>query len=738
MAPDVPSFARRSPAAPAHRVHPVLFVLALLLASPAAHARPPAGRPADAIPGQRDDTFSGWFHSAGNLLLHVSNRGMFGRRDHDSTYPSAEWPAGSDEEYLWAAGLWVGGVVHRGGVVDTLVSAGLYPEYEFAHLESEGGCAGAWICESFEAAPSGIRLHDDDGDGSVDEEFLDGLDDDGDGRVDEDFAGISQQMFSTVYYDTSTFGNPYIIAEPEKHHPLGLKVTQESYVWTDPQFDDFVGVEFRVRNVSETLAPEGWTIESSYIGFMVDSDVGRDFDEDLSLDDQCGYAALDTTVHIEGTDDTVDLHLTMGYMFDEIDNGSNDDVTGYLGVMFLGHTVDTVSTDIETALAPPSVGIHAFRVWSRGADDPRDDNDRYRFLRGQHDTARTIDPSTERALDYRFLVSAGPFARIPPGSTLTFQVAFVCGEMVDVIDPETGLVERAPDFTNPLNAQRVYDGFVDDLTGERIHWATSTPPPPPNLVVTPGDRSVVLEWDDFPEVTPDPLTKEIDFAGYQVWKAEGWRRESNIPSSEMWRLIGDYDSTETSRIDTGHTGIGQYRFVDNRVHNGFWYWYAVSAYDRGRQRRYIVAIDSLSAPADPETTWASERLEPPRFGKYSQNMQRVMPRPTSAQTLDDVYVAPNPYRGGAAWDLAETRFEPTGRRVRFFNVPERATIRIYTLAGDHVVTLDHDATNPGPIDRQLSWNLISKNNQAVTSGIYIYHVRSETGEEHTGKLVLIL
>jgi hypothetical protein len=63
-----------------------------------------------------------------------------------------------------------------------------------------------------------------------------------------------------------------------------------------------------------------------------------------------------------------------------------------------------------------------------------------------------------------------------------------------------------------------------------VHWATSSPPPPPKINVRPGDRNVVVEWDDFPESVPDPLTREFDFAGYQVWKAEGWRRESNIPS----------------------------------------------------------------------------------------------------------------------------------------------------------------------------------------------------------------
>jgi hypothetical protein len=199
----------------------------------------------------------------------------------------------------------------------------------------------------------------------------------------------------------------------------------------------------------------------------------------------------------------------------------------------------------------------------------------------------------------------------------------------------------------------------------------------------------------------------------------------------MWRLIADFDTTEISEIDTGQTGIGKYRFVDNRVQNGFWYWYGVTAYDFGTFSE--VTIQTTSG-AD---STVLVRTGDPKYGKYSQNMQRVMPSPTPTQTLDDIYVAPNPYRGSAAWDLAETNFEPTGRRIKFFNLPERATIRIYTLAGDHVQTIEHDNSRAAEFG-QTSWNLISKNNQDTVSGIYLYHVQSKIdGSEKIGKFVII-
>ncbi len=715
-----------SPRCPFARPALLLAFSVLMLIPGPATSRPPDDLPQG--PGLRVDEFAGWYHSAGSLLLHMSNRGRFGRAGNDLTNPSGEWPGGTDHEYLFGAGLWVAGVVNRGSGPDTLCSSGLF-QPEFRNFEANEGCGTPpiGICESFEGAPAGLRLFDDDGDGLTDEDPLNGEDDDGDGRVDEDFAGISQEMFRTVTYDTSTAFNVFFPSEADQHRPMGLRVEQESYQWTDPQFDDLVGVEFRIRNISASLdeAELGWSIDNAYIGFMVDADVGLDTVDDISADDQVGFAALDTVL-VSPAGDSRPLSLTMGYMYDEPGVGG-DDVPGYLGVLFLGHTVDTVTVADEDAIAPRTVGIHRFKTFSRGAEDPRDDRDRYQFLRGNSDVVPTLDAGSTTPRDYRFLVSAGPFATIAPGSTLTFQVAFVAGEMTERVDPETGVLRRVPDLTNPIQAQRVYDGFLDPGTGEIVHWATSSPPPPPALRVTPGDGSVVIEWDDHPERTQDPLTRELDFAGYQVWKAEGWRRESNVPSDAMWRIVADFDTTELADVDTGFHAVGRYRYVDTRVENGFWYWYAVTAYDRGE---YRTEIDFSTSP--PETTLIL--TSSPKFGRPTQNMTRVMPRTTPTQLLDDVYVAPNPYRGDAAWDLAQTQVEPTGRRIKFFNLPRRATVRIFTLAGDLVTTIEHDAAFS---TAQPSWNLVSRNNQDTVSGIYLYHVSTPDGAETTGKFVVI-
>jgi hypothetical protein len=224
-----------------------------------------------------------------------------------------------------------------------------------------------------------------------------------------------------------------------------------------------------------------------------------------------------------------------------------------------------------------------------------------------------------------------------------------------------------------------------------------------------------------------------------VWKAVGWRREAAEPRDEQWFLIADIDKSELSDFDTGAQGIGKYRYIDTRdVKNGFPYWYAVTAYDHG----------------DPEEGIA------PEYGKFSQSRTLVYPRfnptrsledavdvfdvdPTTGEVLShqtrtdvkDVHVVPNPYKENAAWDEETTNLNPTGRKIYFVNLPERATIRIYSIGGDLVETIEH-RYDLSPANDMTYWNLVSRNNQEVVSGVYIYHITSPVGEK-VGRFVVI-
>lgn len=114
-----------------------------------------------------------------------------------------------------------------------------------------------------------------------------------------------------------------------------------------------------------------------------------------------------------------------------------------------------------------------------------------------------------------------------------------------------------------------------------------------------------------------------------------------------------------------------------------------------------------------------------------------------------VGVYPNPYKGSFLVDGVRTSYFEQGfegkdlgqatdeaRRIHFINLPDTATIRIYSLDGDLVRELQH----PDPVltsySSKISWDLVSRNTQAVESGIYIYRVDSKLGTQ-MGKIVII-
>ncbi len=91
-----------------------------------------------------------------------------------------------------------------------------------------------------------------------------------------------------------------------------------------------------------------------------------------------------------------------------------------------------------------------------------------------------------------------------------------------------------------------------------------------------------------------------------------------------------------------------------------------------------------------------------------------------------IKVVPNPYIGHAVWETKEGI-----RKIQFTHLPDVCTIRIYTLAGDLVKTIEHD-NETGTED----WDMLSENQQGIVTGVYFYHVGSKYGEK-MGKFAVI-
>lgn len=774
-------------------------------------------------------------HNVGNLQMNVTNWGVFGSYPSSTLEmaesPSAQWPANSGVEYLYVAGLWVG--AKRNGI--PVVSTAAYAA-EFRPTQDPIDI----IYQAFEGAAGGARLPspaDDDRDGLIDEDWLNGWDDDGDGLVDEDFAAIGKQMFACWFTDDQ----PYAIQIYPEHTPLHLLVRQESYQWEEERFYNFVGIEYKIRNASLTEV-----IEELYIGFFADGDAGPRTREQYWQDDKTGLWE-DIWCGQRG-EAQIPVRLSVAYFHD--DDGDEGQTEGFFGCIFLGHDVDPLG---ETA--PRLVGITSYQNFSgdqpyENGGDPTNDFQRYELM-----SNGGKDRNGEVPRDYRMLLAVGPFAELEPDSMMVMQVAFCCGRgiegMLDAAvsavltydgnwfdidgNPESGVNGRETPLYGPVsgiepdscdddnevetaargeivwinsdcrielelwedrNCAKGDASFQDYQTGvegkeTQIKWLVGSAPPPPNMRILPGNNKMTLLWDNFSEVTPDVSTLELDFEGYRVWRADGWERPlgttiASGPGRDLWQLLEERDvvngvspdidfkkpypdgweyepltyledkdallvmfkeSVWYSPLDTvpcppGLTdrecdtlealarhdlgfegGMEFYKYVDRSVHNGMHYFYSVTAFDH------------LILGGVP--------IRPNYYGDPSGNFTYINPL-SDAQEAEvfeerEVYVVPNPATTSSMepWTLEPNQDDPTGIKVEFRNLPKcRNTVRVYTLSGDLVEVLYHDGSGG---HGTLEWDLVSRNGQDVTSGVYLFSVEPDDGNfsRTVGKFVVI-
>lgn len=356
--------------------------------------------------------------NVGEVQINITNWGLIGSMVGTNSpwgdAPSCQWPAGSGNEYLWAAGLWVGGVVLGERLVTTggsVWETEMYPAQDDIAATIYEAVGETITRPTGNTDAGGARAPspnpDDDDDGLIDEETLDGYDDDGDGLIDEDFGQIGNQMMVATLYDNTA----QIQESRPEHKPLNLRIIQNTYQWENDQVDDFVGFEYKITNIGVA------DIERVYIGFFADSDIGPR-GQPTAEDDAAGS----WSGAVRASDGSF-VPIEVGYMWDVAES---DPVDGYFGIVFLGHDVDPTGRK-----APTRVGMRTFQKFQGQAafdqgGDPTNDDERYQLL-GAEPEDWDQDTLTNKEADFRFLVSAGPFAVLEPDETLQFQVAMVVG-----------------------------------------------------------------------------------------------------------------------------------------------------------------------------------------------------------------------------------------------------------------------------------------------------------------------
>ncbi len=677
------------------------------------------------------------FTNVGNIGLTVTNYGTFGNGFSIPGQPSCEYPLGSGIEHVFDGGLWVGAKRADGKI---LVTTGAV---DIASLRDVAAGFEFTAPDSVEVLPDGsrkiIKFNV-----TRERSSLFGS------RFYHPQA-ISHQDFIADFTDTNryvpvveTIGeDKYLVDGPliPQHTPMGLVVHLETYAWNFPFADAFVILNYRIKNVS------GGPLRDVYVGLWADlvvrntnitpPRVGAPFYQHVAN----GY--IDS------------LHLAYAFDYNG-DPGFTDDGL-YVALKFLGSRPAQSRTTYNAWLFRNTAEPVLF--------SPSDDLERYQKM-AESLPRSVIETLNDGPGNYMTLIATGPFAEIPPDSSINVVFAVVCAPKYGS-DPNSADTPRNKRYlvTNAEWADRAYrgedrnnNGVLDpgediNANGKLDRFMLPTPPTPPHVKLVPGDHQIEVYWDDISEHSVDLVTGKPDFEGYRVYRS---KVGEDLPGHDLLsslELIAEFDSVDGIGYDTGFelvrlkepvsfgeieqnplTGreepvVYRYRLVNRNLLNGWQYAYAVTAFDRGNPEENLPSLES-----SPLVT-----------------AKRAIPgSPPNVGNTFTVGVYPNPYRVHAAWDGHLER----DRKLYFYNLPPHCEVRIFTLAGNEVDRFVHNAatytgediqwflkfggkerTFPGGLH---AWDLVTANDQAIASGLYLYTVEDlDTGQIQRGKFLVI-
>jgi len=104
----------------------------------------------------------------------------------------------------------------------------------------------------------------------------------------------------------------------------------------------------------------------------------------------------------------------------------------------------------------------------------------------------------------------------------------------------------------------------------------------------------------------------------------------------------------------------------------------------------------------------------------------------SASSLDDIKVVPNPYYIFEQWDQSRNR-----RKIQFVNVPPNTTIDIYTLSGELIASLAHDASFNSSQIGVVDWNIWTYEYTETAYGLFLFVAKTADGQTKVGKFAII-
>ncbi len=102
----------------------------------------------------------------------------------------------------------------------------------------------------------------------------------------------------------------------------------------------------------------------------------------------------------------------------------------------------------------------------------------------------------------------------------------------------------------------------------------------------------------------------------------------------------------------------------------------------------------------------------------------------TANDLNAIRVVPNPFVVTSGLDVGRDRHE-----IQFTRLPETCTIKIFTIAGELVKTIDYNRNTEGTSFAR--WDLKTEFGSEVAYGVYLYHVDAPAVGKKMGKLAIM-
>jgi hypothetical protein len=216
------------------------------------------------------------------------------------------------------------------------------------------------------------------------------------------------------------------------------------------------------------------------------------------------------------------------------------------------------------------------------------------------------------------------------------------------------------------------------------------------------------------------------------WAREDYNRENEYYEADRWtqNLIQRVEERDTV-IDDEHLTYGVYEITIDNLNPAVPLFFSVTAFDFGD---YELGLAPLESPPGGNGVYAQPIHSSDVVVDSALNVS-VYPNPYKAFYLDNegrrTTYYDEGYEGRGVVDFVEQ-----DRRIHFINLPDTATITIYSLDGDLIRRIHHPDPYLTTYSSVVGWDLITRNTQAVVSGIYIWKVDSKLGSQ-TGKLVII-